>query len=150
MLSLGFQWPGSTAGSGAASSALAPSATRSSPRSNTFKAILGILKLLEPGRNCEDACPQKQSYGSSVCGPTDRASEDFRESPGSSSRSGAASSAPASSATRSSPRSSSSSSPSLSSLEMSDTKVYEPEIRALLGTASHFCVVGVLTQVCAH
>jgi len=26
----------------------------------------------------------------------------------------------------------------LSSLELSDTKVYEPEIRALLGTASHF------------
>ena len=24
-------------------------------------------------------------------------------------------------------------------LEMSDTKVYEPEIRALLGTASHLC-----------
>jgi len=27
----------------------------------------------------------------------------------------------------------------LSSLELSDTKVKEPEIRALLGTASHFC-----------
>jgi len=26
----------------------------------------------------------------------------------------------------------------LSSLELSDTKVYEPSIRALLGTASHF------------
>jgi len=26
----------------------------------------------------------------------------------------------------------------LSSLELSDTKVYEPQIRALLGTASHF------------
>ena len=26
----------------------------------------------------------------------------------------------------------------LSSLEVSDTKVYEPEIRALLGTVSHF------------
>ena len=24
-------------------------------------------------------------------------------------------------------------------LQLSDTKVYEPEIRALLGTASHFC-----------
>jgi len=32
----------------------------------------------------------------------------------------------------------------LSSLELSDTKVHEPQIRALLGTASHFCeeVVG--------
>ena len=29
----------------------------------------------------------------------------------------------------------------LSSLELSDTKVYEPQIRALLGTASHFCEV---------
>ena len=28
---------------------------------------------------------------------------------------------------------------SLSSLELSDTQVYEPYIRALLGTASHFC-----------
>jgi len=27
----------------------------------------------------------------------------------------------------------------LSSLELSDTKVYEPRIRALLGTSSHFC-----------
>ena len=27
----------------------------------------------------------------------------------------------------------------LSSLEMSDTQVYEPKIRALLGTASHIC-----------
>jgi len=27
----------------------------------------------------------------------------------------------------------------LSSLELSDTKAYEPLIRALLGTASHFC-----------
>jgi len=27
---------------------------------------------------------------------------------------------------------------SLSSLELGDTKVYEPSIRALLGTASHF------------
>ena len=33
----------------------------------------------------------------------------------------------------------SSSSLLLSSLELSDTKVYEPQIRALLGTASHFC-----------
>jgi len=32
----------------------------------------------------------------------------------------------------------------LSSLELSDTKVYEPEIRALLRTAAHFCKVGVL------
>ena len=29
----------------------------------------------------------------------------------------------------------------LSSLELSDTQVYEPEIRAILGTASHFCQV---------
>jgi len=35
------------------------------------------------------------------------------------------------------PSSSSSSSLLLSSLELSDTQVYEPEIRALLGTASH-------------
>ena len=27
----------------------------------------------------------------------------------------------------------------LSSLELSDTEVYEPERRALLGTGSHFC-----------
>ena len=27
----------------------------------------------------------------------------------------------------------------LSSLGLSDTQVYEPQIRALLGTASHFC-----------
>ena len=33
----------------------------------------------------------------------------------------------------------------LSSLELSDTKVHELEIRALLGTASHFCEVVVLT-----
>jgi len=33
----------------------------------------------------------------------------------------------------------SSSSLLLSSLELSDTQVYEPYIRALLGTASHFC-----------
>ena len=33
----------------------------------------------------------------------------------------------------------SSSSSLLSSLELSDTQVYEPWIRALLGTASHFC-----------
>ena len=32
----------------------------------------------------------------------------------------------------------------LSSLELRDTKVYEPQIRALLGTASHFCQVVVL------
>ena len=32
----------------------------------------------------------------------------------------------------------------LSSLELSDTQVYEPEMRALLGTASHFCEVVVL------
>ena len=38
-----------------------------------------------------------------------------------------------------------SSSPSLlSSLELSDTKVYEPYIRARLGTAAHFCEVVVL------
>ena len=30
------------------------------------------------------------------------------------------------------------------SLELSDTKVYEPQIRALLGTASHFCEAVVL------
>ena len=29
----------------------------------------------------------------------------------------------------------------LSSLELSDAKVYEPYIRAILGTASHFCEV---------
>jgi len=32
----------------------------------------------------------------------------------------------------------------LSSLELSDTKVYEPEIRARLGTAARFCEVTVL------
>ena len=32
----------------------------------------------------------------------------------------------------------------LSSLELSDTNVYEPYIRALLGTGSHFCHVVVL------
>ena len=32
----------------------------------------------------------------------------------------------------------------LSSLEMSDTDVYEPSIRARLGTAAHFCQVLVL------
>ena len=32
----------------------------------------------------------------------------------------------------------------LSSLELSDTKVYEPGIRALLGAVSHFCEVVVL------
>ena len=41
------------------------------------------------------------------------------------------------------------SSPSLllSSLELSDTKVYEPQIRALLGTASHFCEIVVLKLI---
>ena len=29
----------------------------------------------------------------------------------------------------------------LSSLELSDAKVYAPQIRALLGTAAHFCEV---------
>ena len=38
----------------------------------------------------------------------------------------------------------SSSSVLLSSLELSDTTTYEPEIRALLGTAPHFCSVIVL------
>ena len=33
---------------------------------------------------------------------------------------------------------------SLASLELSDTKFYEPEIRARLGTAAHFCEVVVL------
>ena len=37
-----------------------------------------------------------------------------------------------------------SSSALLSSLELSDTQVYEPYIRALLGTAAHFCKVVVL------
>ena len=32
----------------------------------------------------------------------------------------------------------------LSSLELSDRKVYEPYMRALLGTAAHFCEVVVL------
>ena len=32
----------------------------------------------------------------------------------------------------------------LSSLELSDTKVYEPQTRALLGTGSYFCEVVVL------
>ena len=40
----------------------------------------------------------------------------------------------------------SSSSLSLSSLELSDTQVYEPHIRALLGTDLHFCEVVVLQQ----
>ena len=39
---------------------------------------------------------------------------------------------------------SSSSSLLLSSLELSDTKVYEHQIRALLGTALHFCEAVVL------
>ena len=38
----------------------------------------------------------------------------------------------------------SSSSLLLSSLELSDTQVHEPSIRALLGTASRFCEVVVL------
>ena len=38
----------------------------------------------------------------------------------------------------------SSSSLLLSSLELSDTTIYEPYMRALLGTASHFCEVVVL------
>jgi len=42
-----------------------------------------------------------------------------------------------------SPRASSSSL-FLSSLELSDAKVYEPQIRARLGTASHFCELVVL------
>ena len=32
----------------------------------------------------------------------------------------------------------------LASLELSDTQVYEPSIRALLGTVSHFCEVVVV------
>ena len=32
----------------------------------------------------------------------------------------------------------------LSSLELSDTKIYEPSIRALLETAAHLCEVAVL------
>ena len=32
----------------------------------------------------------------------------------------------------------------LSSLELSATEVYEPSIKARLGTAAHFCEVGVL------
>jgi len=45
----------------------------------------------------------------------------------------------------------SSSSLLLSSLELSDKKVGEPRIRALIGTASHFCEVVVLKlrRVCA-
>ena len=39
---------------------------------------------------------------------------------------------------------SSASSLSLSSLELSDTNVYEPRIRALLGTAASSCKVGAL------
>ena len=37
----------------------------------------------------------------------------------------------------------------LSSLELSETKIYEPQIRTLLGTASHFCEVTVL-QLTLH
>ena len=44
---------------------------------------------------------------------------------------------------------SSSSRPLLSSLELSDTKIYEPSIRALLGTAPHFCRVVVLKWMIA-
>jgi len=43
--------------------------------------------------------------------------------------------------------SSSSSSLLLSSLELSDTPVYEPHTRALLGTDSHFCEVVVLKWI---
>ena len=43
----------------------------------------------------------------------------------------------------------SSSSLLLSSLELSDTKVYEPSIRARLGTAAHFCGVVVLADTLA-
>ena len=43
--------------------------------------------------------------------------------------------------------SSSSSSVSISSLELSDAKVYAPEIRARLGTNAHFCKVGVPTSL---
>jgi len=32
----------------------------------------------------------------------------------------------------------------LSSLELSDTTVYEPQLRARLGTTAHFCEVAVL------
>ena len=38
----------------------------------------------------------------------------------------------------------------LSSLELSDTKDYEPYIRALLGTASHFCEVVALKSRTAN
>jgi len=38
----------------------------------------------------------------------------------------------------------------LSSLELSDTKVYEPEIRALLGTGSHFWFWGLPHVHSAH
>jgi hypothetical protein len=34
----------------------------------------------------------------------------------------------------------------LAILELSDTKVYEPRIRARLGTAAHFCEVAVLSD----
>ena len=39
---------------------------------------------------------------------------------------------------------------SLSSLELSDTKAYEPQIRALLGTASQFCEVVVVKSWCVN
>ena len=45
---------------------------------------------------------------------------------------------------RASVKSPSSSSLLLSSLELSDTQVYEPQLRARLGAASHFCEVVVL------
>ena len=48
------------------------------------------------------------------------------------------------------PASTYSSSLLFSSLELSDTQVSEPEIRALLGTASHFCEVVVLTSRTHH
>jgi len=35
----------------------------------------------------------------------------------------------------------------LSSLELSDKKVCEPQIRALFGTAAHFCIVVVLGPI---
>jgi len=37
----------------------------------------------------------------------------------------------------------------LSSLEMSDTEVYEPEIRARLGPVAHFCEVVILSVMSA-
>ena len=46
------------------------------------------------------------------------------------------------------PASSSSSSLLISSLELSDTKVYEHQIRALLGTAAYFCKVVEFRATC--